>query len=490
MNAVLAVDQSTQGTKALLVDETGKLIARSDRAHAQLIDRRGWVEHDPEELYRNTLGAVKDLLESSAADPVRILAAGISNQRETALAWDRKSGKPVCNAIVWQCARGESICRRIDAGDAAERIRSVTGLPLSPYFSAAKLAWILENVPGAKEKADTGNLCMGTVDSWLVYRLTGGKMFRTDSSNASRTQLFDITRLKWSPEICGLFGIPAGCLAEACDSDSLFGETDFEGLLPSPVPIHGMLGDSNAALFGQGCLLPGMVKATYGTGSSVMLNTGGRPVFSRDVATSLAWKMSGRTRYVLEGNINYTGAVIAWLKDGVGLIRSAKEAGKLAESADPDDHTYLVPAFTGLGAPYWASEAKALLYGMTRKTGRAEIVRAAEDCIAYQIADVLLCMKREAGIPITELRADGGPTADEYLMQFQSDLLDLPVLVPEVQELSGLGAAYVAGLSAGVFGREVLGRMNRRTYRRKMDRAERDRRYAGWKDAVGRALKP
>lgn len=487
---ILAVDQSTQGTKGLVFDGSGKLIARCDRPHAQIIDERGWVEHDPEEIYHNTLAVVQDVVEKAGIEKKKIAALGISNQRETALAWDRKTGEAVYNAIVWQCARGEKICRRLDRGGFAEKVKSITGLRLSPYFSAAKLAWILENVEGAKEKAAQGSLCMGTVDSWLLYRLTGGRSFKTDYSNASRTQLFNISSLQWDSDVCREFGIPESCLAEVCDSDCTFGETDFEGFLPHPIPISGVLGDSHGALFGQGCLRPGMVKATYGTGSSVMMNIGERPVFSDDVVTSLAWGMHGKVSYVLEGNINYTGAVITWLKDDLQLIGSAREVQGLAEKANPDDRTYLVPAFTGLGAPYWESGATALMTGMTRMTGKAEIARAAEDCIVYQIADIVERMRAQAGIRISELRVDGGPTRDGYLMQFQSDILDLPVRVPNLQELSGMGAAFTAGISVGLYhAKTVFDGISRTDYYVEMDPEKRKELFTGWHNAVRLALR-
>ena len=312
-------------------------------------------------------------------------------------------------------------------------IRSHTGLQLSPYFTAAKIAWVLQNVEGAQEKADRGELCCGTIDSWLVYKLTGGKEFRTDYSNASRTQMFNITSLAWDPEVCGLFGIPVSCLAELTDSDGEYGMTDFDGFLDAPIPIRGVLGDSHGALFGQGCVEKGMIKTTYGTGSSVMMNIGKDPVFSKRVVTSLAWKLNGEVNYVLEGNINYTGAVITWLKDDLELITSPGETEALALAANPKDKTYLVPAFTGLSAPYWDSEAAGIISGMTRTTKRAEIVRAGLDCIAYQITDVIEAMSEESGIAIGELRVDGGPTRNRYLMQFQSDMAHVTVQVPSAE---------------------------------------------------------
>lgn len=488
---VLGIDQSTQGTKGLLFDEKGALLCRTDLPHKQYVDERGWVEHDPEEIYANTVQVVKNLVEKAGIDKKEIAVLGISNQRETALVWDRKTGKPVYNAVVWQCARGSEICKKIAAEheNAEELVRSHTGLQLSPYFSAAKIAWVLQNVPGVQEKADRGELCCGTIDSWLVYKLTGGREFRTDYSNASRTQMFNIGNLAWDPEVCGLFGIPVSCLAEVTDSDGEYGTTDLEGYLEAPIPIRGVLGDSHGALFGQGCIETGMIKTTYGTGSSIMMNIGKKPVYSSRVVTSLAWKLNGEVNYVLEGNINYTGAVITWLKDDLKLITSPGETETLALESNPKDHTYLVPAFTGLGAPYWDSEAEGIITGMTRTTKKAEIVRAGLDCIAYQITDVVKAMSEESGIAIGELRVDGGPTRNKYLMQFQSDIADVAVQVPSAEELSGIGAAYAAGIAAGIYDREeVFGQMHRTRFSPKMDASERDEKYQGWKKAIAQVL--
>lgn len=479
MKTILAIDQSTSGTKALLFDGEGQLLGRRDLPHEQKINSQGWVSHDPMEIYRNTLETVRLLLEETGADRESIGAVGISNQRETALLWDRDTGLPVADAVVWQCARAAGICQRLaDRGDA---IQERTGLNLSPYFPAAKWAWLLENTPGLAGK----DLCAGTIDAWLVYKLTGGRVFATDYSNASRTQLFNLRTLSWDEEVCGWFGIGPAMLPEVRFSDSLFGETDFGGLLPHPVPIHGVLGDSHGALFGQGCLSPGMVKATYGTGSSVMMHIGEKPVFSKKgLVTSLAWGMEGKVDYVLEGNINYTGVVTKWVVEELGLLTSSKEAGPVAQSADPADTTYLVPAFTGLGAPYWDSGAKAMLYGMSRTTGRAEIVKAAEECIAYQIADALELMGQEAGVAIQELRVDGGPTKDKFLMQFQSDILNLPVAAPEREELSGMGAAFCAGIAAGVYSKEIFQAVRRSRFLPVMEAALRRKKREGWKQAV------
>lgn len=481
MRYILSIDQSTSGTKALLLDETGALLGREDLPHEQKINERGWVSHDPVEIYRNTVETVRRVIGSTKIDPASIAAIGISNQRETALIWDRSTGEPVADAVVWQCGRAQDICSRLEAH--SETIRQKTGLRLSPYFPAAKWAWILENTQGLAGK----KLCAGTIDSWLIYKLTGS--FKTDYSNASRTQLFNINTLEWDGELCTLFGVDPGMLPEVCMSDSLFGETDIEGALPHAVPIYGVLGDSHGALFGQGCVEPGMGKATYGTGSSVMVNIGERPIFSdKGIVTSLAWGMGGKVNYVLEGNINYTGSVIKWLVEDVGLLQSSKESGGIAAQADPEDGTYLVPAFTGLGAPYWKSDAKAVLCGMGRGTGRAEIVKAAEESIGYQIADIVKVM-REEGVTLSELRADGGPTRDKYLIQFQSDILNIPVAVPEREELSGIGAGYCAGIAAGVYPQDIYARAERQIYSPEKNESWREKRLSGWENAVNLLLK-
>ena len=486
---IISIDQSTQGTKALLFDESGSLIKRTDQSHEQIINEKGWVSHDPSEIYRNTIEVVKHLIEEAGIAKEKIAGVGISNQRETSLAWDKNTGEPLGQAIVWQCSRAADICERVEKQGQAENIRRKTGMNLSPYFPASKIAWILENVEGAKEKSDKGEICHGTIDSWLIYKLTGGQAYKTDFSNASRTQLFNIFELKWDEEICALFGVDVNNLAEVCDSDSNFGNTDFEGFLPHPVPIHGVLGDSHGSLFGQGCLKPGMIKSTYGTGSSIMMNIGEEPVLStHGVVTSLAWSMGGKVNYVLEGNLNYTGAVITWLKDDLKLIQSPGETGALAEAAVQDDSLYLVPAFSGLGAPYWDSYASAAIVGMTRTTGRAEIVRAGVECIAYQITDIVKAMSEDAGITVEELRVDGGPTKNTYLMQFQSDMAEADVRVPDSEELSGIGPAYAAGLALKIWDDTIFDKLNRTAYEAKMTKEVRDKKYNGWKHAVKMVL--
>ena len=482
-----SIDHSTQGTKALLVDEGGSVIKRTDKPHEQIVNEKGWVSHNPAEIYENVIDVVSRLTED--IDRSKVAGVGISNQRETSLTWDRNTGEPMAQAIVWQCARAANICERVEKQGEAENIRRKTGMNLSPYFPASKIAWLLENVEGARETAARGEICHGTIDSWLVYKLTGGKSYKTDYSNASRTQLFNIFELKWDEEICALFGIEPSNMAQVCDSDSEFGKTDFEGVLPKKVPIHGVLGDSHGSLFGQGCLKPGMTKSTYGTGSSIMMNIGEKPVLStHGVVTSLAWSMGGKVNYVLEGNLNYTGAVITWLKDDLKLIRAPGETGTLAREAVQDDELYLIPAFSGLGAPYWDSRATAAIVGMTRTTGKAEVVRAGVECIAYQITDIVKAMCEDAGVRLGELRVDGGPTKNEYLMQFQSDIADVAVQVPDSEELSGIGPAYAAGLALGVWDESIFGRLNRVKYAPGMDGETRKKKYNGWKAAVSTVL--
>lgn len=486
---IISIDQSTQGTKALLFNSAGSLIRRVDQAHRQIIDEKGWVSHDPMEIYQNIIAVTARLLEETQIDRDKVAGVGISNQRETSLAWNRITGEPVGLAVVWQCARAADLCDQVAAAGHGEKIRRKTGMNLSPYFPASKIAWILRNVEGARELSDAGKLCHGTIDSWVIYKLTGKASYKTDFSNASRTQLFNIFDLKWDEEICGIFGIDPKNLPEVCDSNSNFGETDFDGVLPHSVPIHGVLGDSHGALFGQGCLEPGMMKSTYGTGSSIMMNIGEIPVLStHGVVTSLAWSIDGKVNYVLEGNLNYTGAVITWLKDDLKMIQSPEETQSLAEQAAADDPLYLVPAFSGLGAPYWDSRATAMLTGMTRTTGRAEVVRAGLECIAYQIQDVIEAMSEDSQVKVHELRVDGGPTKNAYLMQFQSDIAGIDVQVPDSDELSGMGPAFAAGMALGLWDQTVFEKLNRKKYAPRMDAELRNKKYEGWKKAVEKVL--
>lgn len=484
MKYVLSVDQSTQGTKAILFDEYGKLLCRCDKTHEQIVSENGWVSHNPEEIYENLLLTVRGVVEQARVCADDIVCMGISNQRETTVVWDKETGKPVCDAIVWQCSRATEICKRVIANGFGAMIQWRTGIPASPYFPAAKMAWVLENAPEVRKK----RLCFGTIDTWLVWKLTGE--YRTDYSNASRTQLFNIHTLEWDEDICNAFGIAPEELAEVTDSDAVYGYTDLGGLLVKKIPVHAVLGDSHAALFGQGCLEPGMAKASYGTGSSVMMNIGTNPVFSgHGLVSSLAWKADGVVNYVLEGNINYTGAVITWLKDDVKLIESAGETEAMANAANPEDMTYLVPAFTGLGAPYWNNGARAMISGISRLTGKAEIVKAALDSIAYQITDIVKAMEQDTGRKLLQLRTDGGPTRNGYLMQFQSDLLEASVQCSETEELSAVGAGYMAGIAYGIWNKDILQGLSRRDYIPKMYAETARRKYQCWQDTVRLVLK-
>jgi len=494
---VISIDQSTQGTKALLFDEKGALLLRTDMPHCQIVNEQGWVSHDLNEIYHNTIKTVELLIEKSGIQTEDVIAIGISNQRETTGIWDRVTGEPLGLAVVWQCGRAGSIVSKWLEEGYGERVKRKTGIPLSAYFPAAKMAWLLQNVKADSNITVGGNhtgnddICLGTIDSWLIYKLTENHVFKTDYSNAARTQLFNLEALEWDEELCGLLGIPMKYLAEVCDSDAVYGYTHMGGLLKKPVPICGVLGDSHGALFGQGCLKPGMVKATYGTGSSLMMHVGDKPAYSKHgIVSSIAWCRRGKAEYVLEGNLNYTGAVITWLKDDIKLIATPKETEELAFRANPKDTTYLVPAFTGLGAPYWVETAKACICGMSRTTGRAELVRAGLECTAYQITDLTEIMEQDTGVKINELRADGGSAKNSYLMQFQSDLLQGKVKVPKAEELSGIGAAYMAGISAGMYSEdEIFGNLKGKTYLPKMEKALRDKKYAGWKEALESVLR-
>lgn len=489
---VLAIDQSTQGTKALLFDAEGRVAGKVSRPHEQYVDERGWVEHDPEEIVTNVLACARDVCKRAGVLAGEVRAVGISNQRETCLAWDRVRREPLHRAIVWQCGRARGICDRLVACDpeASRRVQELSGMALSPYFSAAKLAWLLEEVPGVRAAAEAGTLALGTMDSWLVFKLCEGNPHVTEPSNACRTQLLDIRTGTWSDELCELFGVPRDALAKVMPSDSVFGRTTMGGLFPEPVPVCGVLGDSQAALAAQGCLAPGDVKATYGTGSSVMMQTGERLYESANgLVSSIAWDFSGQRSYVLEGNLNYTGAVISWLRDGMRLIESPAEVEGLIAEANPEDRAYFVPAFTGLGAPWWDAEATGLLTGVTRTTGRAEMVKACAECIPYQVADVLDALRADTGLAVRELRADGGVTANRYLMQFQADMADADVVVSDLQELSAAGAAFVAGRAAGVWEENVIYEGLRRTiFSPSIDPSVREERRTGWRSAIRRAM--
>ena len=486
---ILAVDQSTQGTKGLLFNEDGELVCRADRPHRQIISPLGWVSHDPEEIRRNTLAVCRDTVEKAGIDKGSIAAFGISNQRETTVAWDRETGKSICDAIVWQCARAEAVCERLS--DMADTVRARTGLNLSPYFPAAKMGWIMENVPEAKKLADEGRLCLGTVDSWLLSFLTKEKVHATDYSNASRTQLFDIIALRWDEELCRAFGVPVEALPEVRMSDSVFGTTDLDGYLDKPIPICGVLGDSHGALFGQDCRRPGQVKATYGTGWFLLLNTGNKACSADGgLITTLCACVSGRPQYALEGSVFIGGAAVQWLRDGLGIISSAAETEELAERVADSAGLYFVPAFNGLGAPYWDSSASGMLCGITRGAKKEHVVRAVLEGIAYRVNDVLHAMEAASGVNLSRLSVDGGASANNFLMRFQADISGCCVARHAITEVTSLGAAYIAGLSCGFWGSEGELRgcaVTERLFSPTISASKREELLEGWRHAVAKS---
>ncbi len=487
---ILAVDQSTSATKAMFFDRSGRLVHRTDESHRQFYPRPGWVEHDAEEIYDKTVQVVRRLVEETGVGEDRIGAMAITNQRETALIWDRRTGKPVHNAVVWQCRRSVEICEELREEGAEKEVRAKTGLFLDPYFSAGKWRWILDNVDGARREAEAGHLAAGTIDSWLLWKLTGGKVHATDCSNACRSMIFDIRALRWDPELCGIFSIPLEVLPEVRPSGALFGHSEPGQAFDRSIPLIGVMGDSHAACFGQNCFERGMAKATYGTGSSIMMNIGDRPLAPpAGLVTSIGWGLGDSVSYVYEGNIHCTGDTVRWLVDGLELIPNSRASEEIAATVEDNGGVYLVPAFVGLGAPYWDAAARAGIWGMGRECGRAHVVRAALEAIAYQVRDLLDLMIDGAGIELRELRVDGGPTRNDLLMRFQADMLKVPVARTEVEEASALGVAFMAGLGRGMWRDlgeiEALRRVDK-VFLPNMPPALRDRYYRGWREAVKR----
>jgi len=486
---VLALDQGTTGSTALVVDPDGAIRGRGYAELPQHFPQPGWVEHDPEQIWRSTTDALAQALAAARALPSDIAAVGITNQRETTVLWERASGRPVHNAIVWQCRRTAPLCAALKAEGAEPEFRDKTGLVLDPYFSGTKIRWLLDEVPGARARASRGELAFGTVDSWLLWRLTGGAVHATDPSNASRTLCFDIRTRAWDAGLCARLGVPTALLPRVLPSAGIFGET-VPGILPAGIPVAGMAGDQQAALFGQACVEPGMAKNTYGTGCFALLNTGPDAIVStRGLLTTIGWTIDERTSYALEGSVFVAGAAVQWLRDGLGIIGTAGETEALAASVADTGGVYLVPAFVGLGAPYWDPYARGTLVGLTRGTTRAHIARAALEAIAYQSRDVLDAMTDDAALSIRTLRVDGGAAANDFLCQFQADLLGVDVLRPSVTETTGLGAAYLAGVGAGLWKVADLAgrwRLDRRFTPRLHD-AAREAAYAGWRRAVDRS---
>jgi glycerol kinase len=487
---LVAIDQGTTSTRAMVFDLELRPLATAQQELRQIFPAPGSVEHDPEEIWTATVATVRAAMAQAGIAAKDVAALGITNQRETAIVWERASGKPIHNAIVWQDRRTADACDALRAAGCETAVSDKTGLVLDPYFSATKIAWLLDRVEGARAAAEAGRLAFGTVDSFLLWRLTGGAAHLTDASNASRTLLFDIRRGDWDDDLAGLFGVPKALLPEVRDCAAEFGATE-PALFGGPIAIRGVAGDQQAATVGQGCFTPGMMKATYGTGCFALLNIGAEPVRSRHkLLTTIAYQLGGRRTYALEGAIFVAGAAVQWLRDGLGIIGEASEVNTLAQNADPVEQVYLVPAFTGLGAPHWDAQARGALFGLTRRSGAAEIARAALEAVGYQTRELLDAMHADwpaaAG---TVLRVDGGMTASEPTMQFLADMLAAPVDRPAVLETTAVGAAYLAGYQAGVCpdpaGFSASWRLDRR-FEPRMDAATRSRKWIGWQDAVRR----
>jgi glycerol kinase len=490
MKHILALDQGTTSSRAILFDRAGGIVAVAQKEFPQIFPKPGWVEHDPRDIWSTQAGVASEVLQKANVQAGDIAAIGITNQRETTVVWDRATGQPICNAIVWQDRRTAAICDRLKARKLDRTIRKKTGLVIDAYFSATKVQWILENVKGARARAKAGELAFGTVDSWLVWNLTGGTVHITDASNASRTMLYNIVRGDWDDELLKIFGVPRSMLPEVRSSSEVYGETKLFG---AAIPIAGIAGDQQAALFGQVCTRPGMVKNTYGTGCFMLMNTGTKPIASKNhLLTTVAWRIGSRTEYALEGSIFIAGAVVQWLRDGLQLIRSAPDVEPLAASVPDTGGVYLVPAFAGLGAPHWDQYARGTIVGLTRGTTKAHLARAALEGIALQVMDVLKAMEADARIKLKELRVDGGACSNNLLMQLQADLLNVPVVRPRVAETTALGAAYLAGLAVGYWSSQAdIARQWQADKRFKpaMKAAARKQISAGWVKALGRARK-
>ena len=488
---ILSIDQSTSSTKAVLVNRDCQIVGRINKDHEQIYPQPGWVEHDPEEIYNNLIKAATELVVSKNIKWKEIKALAISNQRETIVVWDKNTGKPVCNAIVWQCSRATELCKELHTTENFQAIRQTTGLMLSPYFSAAKIKWILDNIAGAKDKAKNGDLLAGTMESWLVWKLTDGKVHATDYSNASRMSLLNLARLDWDENICNIFKIPVSMLPKITPSDTIWAETNLNGNIPEKIPVAGLIGDSHAALFAQQCYEPGMAKATYGTGSSVMMNVGNKRINDvSGIVSSIGWGTKDEIVYVLEGNINCTGATIKWLADNLNLLDSPAQAEKLAAEVSDTEGVYLIPAFSGLSAPYWDNEVRAMLCGMSFNTDKRHIIRAGLEAIAYQICDIVKLMTTGSQMQLNQLRTDGGPTRNRLLMQFQADLLNCDVLAAHTEELSALGAAMLGGLAVNLWqDKKEFSSLIKPSavFKGTMGTTDKDNLYNGWLKAVSQA---
>ncbi len=488
---IMALDQGTTSSRAIIFDENGLIKGVTNREFTQIYPKPGWVEHDAMEIWGSQIGVAKEVLLKCGLSVNDIAAIGITNQRETTVVWDKNTGKPVYNAIVWQCRRTAQICDDLKARGLTEKIREKTGLVVDAYFSGTKVKWILDNVEGAREKAEKGELLFGNIDTWLIWNLTGGKVHVTDYSNASRTMLFNIHKLDWDDEILKELNIPRAMLPKVMPSSHIYGYTTTE-VFGGEIPIAGDAGDQQAALFGQACYAPGMAKNTYGTGCFMLMNTGEKAVESKSgLLTTIAWGADGKVEYALEGSIFIAGAVIQWLRDELRVLDNAAQSEELATKVEDNNGVYLVPAFVGLGAPYWDMYARGAILGLTRGAKREHIVRAALESICYQTRDVLEAMQKDSGITLKSLKVDGGAVANNFLMQFQSDILGVPVDRPKVIETTALGAAYLAGLAVGYWKdkNDISAKWQiDRTFKPQMDIDTKERLYKGWKKAVKRSM--
>ena len=489
---ILALDQGTTSSRAIIFNHKGEIVKIAQKEFTQYYPKPGWVEHDPMEIWGSQSGVAREVIETAGIRPEEIAAIGITNQRETTVIWDKNTGRPIYNAIVWQCRRTAAICEELKRRGLEDYIRDNTGLVIDAYFSATKIKWILDNVEGAREKAEKGELLFGNIDTWLIWNLTRGKVHVTDYSNASRTMLYNIKELKWDDRLLKELNIPKSMLPEVKPSSHIYGYTDpdiFGGLR---IPIAGVAGDQQAALFGQACFKAGMAKNTYGTGCFLLMNTGEEMVKSKNgLITTIAWGIDGKVEYALEGSIFVAGAVVQWLRDELKLIHDASDSEYFANKVEDSNGVYLVPAFTGLGAPYWDMDARGVIVGLTRGANKNHIIRAALESIAYQTRDVLEVMEEDSGIKLKELRVDGGAAANNFLMQFQSDILGVPIKRPNIIETTALGAAYLAGLAVGFWScrEEIWEKWNvNQSFEPQMEIEKREHIYRGWKEAVKKAI--
>ena len=487
---ILAIDEGTTGTTSLLINADGQVVAKAYQEVHPIYPQPGWVEEDPQELFQKAIAAAHEAVQKTGVDISLVKGIGITNQRETTVVWDRHTGKPVCNAIVWQCRRTAALCEELKQKGFEQTVREKTGLVIDAYFSATKIRWILDHITNGQKRAERGELLFGTVDSWIIWNLTGGKVHVTDYSNAARTMLFNIHTLQWDKDLLAMLNIPAAILPEVLPSSYVYGET-ITNIFGSTLPICGIAGDQQAALFGQACYEVGNAKNTYGTGCFILMNTGSQPVISqKGLLTTIAWKIENKITYALEGSVFVSGAAIQWLRDELNLIPSAADSEAIAKTVPDNGGIYLVPAFVGLGAPYWDMYARGMIIGITRGTNKGHIVRATLEAIAYQVRDVVDVMSTEAKIMVPHLRVDGGGTANSLLMQFQSDILGIPIELTAIPDTTALGAGYLAGLAAGVWdntGDIAKRRYASRTFEPKMPAERKERLYHDWKRAVERS---